>query len=87
MTRHRNAMHSSGDDDGWADIEVYSLSNTDQVWKSGDYVYGITQYESTSYKNRQCINTWTKVRNIWKIHFHVYSSDEQNSADYEASDV
>ena len=52
MTRHRNAMHSSGDDDGWADIEVYSLSNTDQVWKSGDYVYGITQYESTSYKNR-----------------------------------
>ena len=54
MERHRNAMHSSGDDDERADTEVYSeesLSDTDQVRKSRDYVYGISQYKSTLYKN------------------------------------
>ena len=44
MERYRNAMHSSGDDDERADTEVYteeSLSDTDQVRKSRDCVYGI----------------------------------------------
>ena len=37
MERHRNAMHSSGDDEERADTEVYteeSLSHTDQVRNS-----------------------------------------------------
>ena len=53
MERHRNAMHSSGNDDERADTEVYteeSLSDTEQVRKSRDYVYGMWQYKSTQYE-------------------------------------
>ena len=46
-------MHSSGDNDEWADPEVYteeSLSDIDQVRKGRDYVYRIWQYKNTKYK-------------------------------------
>ena len=66
MERHRNAMQSSGDDDERADTEGYteeSLSDTDQVRKSRDYVYGICQYKSTLYKN--AISEYKSFQ--WKI--------------------
>ena len=50
MERHRNAMHSSGDDEERADTEAYtedSLSDTDQVRNNWDSVCGIWQYKST----------------------------------------